>query len=209
MAAYIYGNDAIGSNVHNLCHVIDDVNRFGNLHEISTYEFENTLGHMKLWLRRCDKPLEQISRRVSELFHIQSQHWLDSNDSSFKPSVKYPFKATTTPNIVRYKEIDIRKNVILSSRKFGDKFFLTYRNAIVEMDHIIEYNNSFLLFGTTVNNLGNFFSEPLSSSHLNFFLSDGTKLDSHYYPIHSIKCKLLCLSYGEKSVFLPLLHSFD
>lgn len=36
----IYGIDDIGSNVHNLSHIVDDVNRFGNLSEISTYEFE-------------------------------------------------------------------------------------------------------------------------------------------------------------------------
>lgn len=114
---FIYGIDAIGSNVHNLCHVIDDVKRFGNLNEISTYEFENALGQMKLWLRRCDKSLEQIARRISESHNIENRHWLDPNDNVFLPSVKYQLNGNS------YKHINIKPNVILSSRKLGDKFF--------------------------------------------------------------------------------------
>lgn len=43
----IYGEHTIGSNVHNLCHVANDVRRFSELGTTSTYPFENCLGMMK------------------------------------------------------------------------------------------------------------------------------------------------------------------
>lgn len=41
---HIYGKDSISSNVHNLCHVVDDVLKFGPLPNISSYPFENFFG---------------------------------------------------------------------------------------------------------------------------------------------------------------------
>lgn len=204
----IYGEDEISSNVHNLCHVVDDVKRFGNLNEISTYEFENTLGQMKNCLKRCDKPLEQIVRRISEAFLIDRQQWHDENELIFLPSVKYSFKVASS-RVERYKQIIYRENIILSSRKFGDKFFLTHENEIVEMDHVVSHNNTFLIFGFALKNNGNYFTHPYDSTFLNIFLSDLQKENSRYYPINSIKCKLVCLSYKTDHVLMPLLHSLD
>lgn len=203
----IYGIDEIGSNMHNLNHIVDDVNRFGNLNNISTYEFENTLGQIKLLLRRCDKPLEQISRRITESFNIKKQNWLDQKD--FKPSVQYAFEDLNRPNIECYKQIYFKKDVRLSSRKFGDKFFLTHENEIVELDHIIRYNNSFRIFGFSLKNKGPFFSQPFSSTYINIFLSDLEKQNSKYHNVESIKCKLICLSYKTNYVLIPMLHSLD
>lgn len=68
---YLYGEHSISSNFHNLIHVVDDVERFGNLNKISTYEFENSLGHIKSKLKLYNKPLEQIARRMIELANVQ------------------------------------------------------------------------------------------------------------------------------------------
>lgn len=159
----IYGIDEIVSNIHNLTHIADDVNRFGNLSEFSAYEFENTLGKMKNCLKRCDKPFEQISRRVTESFLIDNQKWIE--EKKFHPSVKYSFKHPTNPNVTCYKQINFRENVILSNRKFGDKFFLTNDNEIVEMHHAID--DSFQIFGFSLKNKGCFYIKPCSSHFLN------------------------------------------
>lgn len=63
----LYGMGSITSNVHNLTHVTNDVRRFGTLLSISSYPFENCLYGLKLRLRTCNRPLEQVSRRIAEL----------------------------------------------------------------------------------------------------------------------------------------------
>lgn len=60
----LYGDHSIGSNVHNLEHVVEDMqrNKVGNLIEISTYKYENSLRMLGLQLKHGRLPLEQISR---------------------------------------------------------------------------------------------------------------------------------------------------
>lgn len=53
---HLYGEQTISSNVHNLCHLLDDIRRFGNLNTISAYPFESYLGLMKNKLRAMKKP---------------------------------------------------------------------------------------------------------------------------------------------------------
>lgn len=201
----IYGRDSIVSNVHNLCHIVDDVERFGNLNNISTYEFENALGQLKLWLRRCDKPLEQISRRIIEHCSINQQNWKPPNIDIFSPSVKYSLEGEAGV----YKHLNIKPNVILSCRKYGDKFFLSKSNEIVELNYIVEHNGSFTIVGDILNNDGNFFNEPLSSQHLKIYLSAGKKIGKKEFSLECFESKLICLTYQENFVFVPLHHSFD
>lgn len=63
----LYGIDSIGSNVHNLCHIVDDVKRFGILPKISTYPFENMLFFIKNLLRSGRLPLSQVANRLTEM----------------------------------------------------------------------------------------------------------------------------------------------
>lgn len=57
----IYSEDYITSNVHNLTHLVDDVERFGELEPFSAYPFENALGKMKRILRSGNRPLAQVA----------------------------------------------------------------------------------------------------------------------------------------------------
>ncbi|CAH1125480.1 unnamed protein product [Ceutorhynchus assimilis] len=68
----IYGIDAISSNVHNACHVVNDVKKFGSLPEISSYPFENFLGHLKTLLHTGNRQLPQLAKRVIELSKFNS-----------------------------------------------------------------------------------------------------------------------------------------
>lgn len=86
----LYGIDSISSNVHNLAHVVSDVRRFGNLNRIDAYKFENCLYGLKLKVRNCNKPLEQISRRITEL-NLDCRHPIDIAtilfDQNFPPDM--------------------------------------------------------------------------------------------------------------------------
>lgn len=54
----IYGIHSISSNVHNLIHIFDDVNRFGHLNSLSTYPFENRLNFLKSRIKQKYLPLQ-------------------------------------------------------------------------------------------------------------------------------------------------------
>lgn len=115
---HLYGINSIGSNVHNLVHVFEDVEQFGSLNELSTYPFENRLNFLKNRLKQPNLPLQQISRRIIELtvdhntlFGIPNLNF-QANDVPL-PIVKFPYKLNN--NLV-YREIVINSNFTLSTR---------------------------------------------------------------------------------------------
>ena len=54
-------------NIHNLIHLRDDVRKFGPLDAFSAFPFENHLQTIKHLLRKHDKPLPQVIRRLLEI----------------------------------------------------------------------------------------------------------------------------------------------
>ena len=68
----IYGPEFLSYNTHNLIHLPDDVLRFGSLPNFAAYPFENYLQVLKKMLRKCDRPLQQIVRRVTELENVKT-----------------------------------------------------------------------------------------------------------------------------------------
>lgn len=198
----LYGIDSIGSNVHNLCHIVNDVKRFGNLNQISTYPFENCLGHLKSKLRRCNKPLEQISRRIYEM---DSTDLFNNFEITEMPLVKFP--RGTNPET--YEFICLGPRIHLSTRNSADCWFLTKDRKIVEMIYVSEIQNKYFIYGRSLKTSTDFFTQPFSSSRIDIYESNGENNEASYFAIDAIKAKLLCLKYDKVLVSIPLLHTLD
>lgn len=63
----IYDSQFLIYNVHILCHLSNDVEKFGPLDNYSAFPFENYLSSLKDLVRSPHKPLEQIFRRLKEI----------------------------------------------------------------------------------------------------------------------------------------------
>lgn len=201
----IHKESSITMNIHNTSHVVDDVETFGPLDTISAYEFENTLHHLKLRLKQCNSPLQQIARRISELANA-------SKVSILKPVPEYPqcdHQFADFDDDAAFKQVQFKKNAMLSSRNSNgkDKWFLTQDNKIVEFHFIIKKRSSFIIRGSALKNTQHFFEKPFNSKHLNIFQSDGKLNDFQYYALNEIKAKMFCLPYKNMWVFVPLLHT--
>lgn len=83
----LYGIDHFSSNLHNLCHLVDDVRKFGPLDTISAYPFESKLYFIKRLLRTGKQPLNQVANRISELQEVGLL-----NELTKKKSVPFEFK---------------------------------------------------------------------------------------------------------------------
>ncbi|XP_037512216.2 uncharacterized protein LOC119388952 [Rhipicephalus sanguineus] len=66
----LYGSKQLVYNVHTLSHLAEQCLVHGPLDEFSAFPFENHLGKMKKLLRSSNKPLSQLSRRLSEMRHL-------------------------------------------------------------------------------------------------------------------------------------------
>ena len=62
----LYGEENVVYNVHNLLHICDDCERFGNLDSISCFKFESYLGSLTRLIRKPNHILVQLINRLHE-----------------------------------------------------------------------------------------------------------------------------------------------
>ncbi|KAG1693759.1 hypothetical protein GQR58_006991 [Nymphon striatum] len=124
----LYGDDQYTYNVHGLVHLSNDVSRFGELDQFSSFVFESYLGKLKKLVRKPQYPLQQVIRRLSE------KHGLCKTKADIPPegivkknhnhgprvqeySVYRQFEQLRLPDI--YLSIHRGDNCILSNEKVG------------------------------------------------------------------------------------------
>ncbi|XP_053667904.1 uncharacterized protein LOC128718284 [Anopheles marshallii] len=115
----IYGERYVNSNVHNVQHVYEEVQRFGSISSLSTYPYESKLHHLKRLIRSGWKSLEQAVNRLSEL---------DEFFASRAPSM------IKLPSIIRKDKITtahVRPNFIIQDNP-RNCWFLTKDENIVQ-----------------------------------------------------------------------------
>lgn len=202
-----YGLDTITSNVHNLSHIVDDVETFGDLSQISAYKFENSLHQLKMLVKQCNKPLEQAVRRLCEI-DLQAKPVSLSN--IFNPKVFNKFNHPNFPNNIVFRRIMFKPNTSLSN-DIKNQWFLLKDDTIAKFECAYKIENKYLIRALPLNGSSkqNFFTRPFNSSHLNIFLSNIEEEPAQNYELNDIKAKLFCLPYGNEFVFMPLLHSLD
>lgn len=207
----IYGRHNVGSNLHNLVHIIEDMENcnVGNLMEISTYKFENALRMLGLKLKHTNRPLEQIVCRTIEQNKLESNsQFNESQSTQFEQKVSYPF---ILGNLKVFKNIEIAPNIILSSRNSNNSWFMTKSKEIVKLEYI-ESNNGleFKLHGKKIKEKNMFFKSPLNSINLDIFECDNeVESDLKSFNLECIGAKMMCISCKNKIVFIPLLHTLE
>lgn len=210
---HLYGEGAIGSNVHNLIHVTEEMieHNIGNLERFSTYKYENCLRLLGMKLQSCNRPIQQISRRLIESALITKHE--NFHEEQFQLSVKYELPTAdqhNRNNVKVYNHINIGPGIFLSSRKQGDQWFLTRTGDVVKMKHAIKIQNTYRILGFSLVHKSPFFHQPLTSTRLNIYMSNGElNNEASTYEIHTIAAKMICLEYKSSFVYMPILHSLE
>lgn len=204
----IYGIHSVTSNMHNLCHVTDEVERFGELNSISAYAFENELHHIKLRIKQCNKPLQQTARRFSELSN-RSTHISFDFDAHKKciPEIKDAFRLASLPHFQVFKQVHFRDFIL--SKSSGNEWFLSRENEIVQFEYALINDNKIILHGAPLKTKRDFFKQPFSSRYINIHISDCEKIDPKNFEVSSIKAKLFAIPFENEYVFIPLLHTLN
>lgn len=204
----IYGRHNIGSNVHNLVHIIEDMQNcgVGNLMEISTYQFENALRMLGLKLKHTNRPLEQIVCRTIEKNKLESNSQVNERSKQFEPEISHRFNYRDR---TVFKNIQLAPNITLSIRNSNDSWFMTKSKEIVKLEYID--GHEFKLYGKKIKEKQMFFSSPINSMKIDVyecmfeFESDLTS-----YCIQSVEAKMMCLSSTQnRIVLIPLLHTLE
>lgn len=194
-----YGEQYLTSNVHNLQHIVDEVERFGPLSTISAYPFENALQRLKHLLRSGWRSLEQAVNRLSE---IDTKEYYTTHKS--KPRQQnYPGVRICGGK----KVIDVNASCFLNDSE-RNGWFLTHENQIVRFDQVSE-SPQLQINGKVLKSKEDFFVYPFVSSFLNIYVGIKKSLSNTIsnFSCSDIKCKLVAVQFRDNYVFIPLVHT--
>lgn len=201
----LYGEENMIYNVHNLIHLSDDAKRYGPLDSFSAFPFENHLHSLKKLLRKFEKPLQQIHRRISEK---NTANELRTQNTALQYPIlisrnknNLPFGCYDSCNALKFSDFK------LSCSKDADRYCFLKNNKIVAVRFIGMQNGNPIIIGQEFKNCAPFPLYPCDSTSMNVFLVSDDFTELKLFPTTDILRKAVLLPWGGKSLVLPLLHS--
>lgn len=199
----IYGRRFVTHNIHLVIHLPNDVRKYGSLDVFGAYRFENHIGKLRQLLRKGEKPLQQIDRRIQEMKYLNVEVPKKIEGVAFQDISNHYVNDSSTISIFRR-----------NSAKIKDSYVLTKNNEIVRAFSfaVDELKGNFLL-GKKCNILRNLFENPTPSSNFNIGLFEEVSSDHvnlEWWPFDIIKSKICKVEFSQNEhVFLPILHSYE
>lgn len=204
----IYGNDAIVYNVHGLIHLPLDVQQCGSLDHISAFPFENHLQKMKKLVRKPERPIAQIIRRLSEQSFAGT--CMTSGQGSglpLGPLKKHHFDGPVPDGLDvkgQYGQLDTDQWTMKVSR--GNNIFLI-GDDICMIDNIIECISGVYVVYRVFSDKKVFFTYPFSSDLLNMYCVSQAIGPIKYAELSAVTRKCIALPHRRDFVVMPLLFT--
>ncbi|XP_041859966.1 uncharacterized protein LOC121651668 [Melanotaenia boesemani] len=204
----IYGNENIVYNVHGLIHLPLDVQQFGSLDRISAFPFENHLRKMKKLVRKPERPIAQIIRRLSEKRFAGTCTPPDQDSGLALGSLKKQHFDGPVPDGLdvqgQYGQLDTDQWTMKVSR--GNNIFLIGDDICV-IDNIVECISGIYVVYRVFSDKKDFFTYPFSSDLLNIYSVSQALGTIKYAELSAVRRKCIALPYRRDFVVMPLLHS--
>lgn len=208
----IYGKHRVSSNVHGLTHLVDDVKRYGCLDSFAAWKFENFMRIIKGFIRKGDRPLQQLYLRYDE----RTKHYNIVNRKLEQCCTLIPAqyskhkKGPLTLNCYD-PQYNVAKNdfFTLNCKKFGHTCFGTKCSEIISVKNIA-FNkelNDFVAIGQKFTARTESYLKPCKSSELGIYKVK--QLSSlKMWPLSELIVKYYIMPYSEESyIVVPLIHN--
>lgn len=202
----LYGEEYISHNVHNLLHLCNDVRRFGPLDMFSAFPFEKHMQNLKRMVRKGNKPVQQIVKRIHEHNYVST-----SREIIFAQHPKLHIEHSNgpfLPNMIplkQFKKIEV-SNFVLSITEPDNCCCLSNNIIIIVRNETVTIGNSITILGQTFLNKKQLYSSACDSCVLGIYICSNLE-PLHSWPMNAVcyKCVKLNTS-GSEQVVLPLLH---
>ncbi len=186
----VYGTDEVVFNVHQVIHLAEEYKAFGPLDNISAFPNENYLGGLKRLVRKPDRPLQQVVKRLSKMLPKESYQ---SNDESHLSSSSKELKKAHFSDCVL-------------SPKQGDNC-IKIDTDIALIKDIIKQNESVLLVCQRFRKTESLYTYPCDSSAIGCHRVSVLQENTELVALSCVKQKYVLLPENENRFFaIPLLH---
>jgi len=207
----IYGKENVTFNVHALLHIAKDVKKYGPLDKFSAFCFESYLCSIKKLIRKGDKPLQQIARRLTEYELLRDDiHKTETKKDNRFQAEKQHFRKNSNLAQQREKQYKILKTDSWSINIDDDRnnTIMLRDSLVIKVLNIIKKENQLYIIGQKYLNARDLFTIPgLKSSVLGIcIVSEAGEIDCWTY--EAISCKILKVACTTGFISYPIIHTF-
>lgn len=206
----IYGEQSVTYNVHNLIHLAKDVENYGPLESFSAFPFKNYICSLKKFVRKGEKPLEQIARRLAEHEYIVDikNNCIKMENMISVDKVHYNGTVTNSRQFdCQYKMLSINSWSINVSDRRNNCIMLS-DGTIINVLNIAKSNNILYLIGKRCLKKKNLFSlEDFYSGSLNINVVEECNVIEDW-PCNLIRAKIFKIPCETGFITYPLNHTF-
>lgn len=176
----IYGQSFIVYNVHNLLHLVDDVENYQcSLNDICAFPYENELHKIKQLVRSSNNPVSQVFKRLAEKKMFNESKVTEANHRIYI-STKY-------------------KNNCFMLKNEDFVFLRKLKNDVYYECDVLRQSQT-----------ENFFTEPCNSKLINIvFMKNKSNLKKKVIHLEQLHRKVIKLPYKDGVVLVPVVHDIS
>ncbi|XP_036144423.1 uncharacterized protein LOC118646174 isoform X1 [Monomorium pharaonis] len=203
--AILYGSQHISHNIHALIHLADDVRKFGTLDTFSAFGYENYLRKIKQFVRKAERPLQQIHNRLTELEYCLSfkkEHRKIGVHETYNAGPILP--GINSPQYSTFSRTDFILFIHSPNNCCG-----LNDGTIVFIENIATNTaNDLCIIDRKFIGLSDLYTEPCNSSLLGIYKSEGYD-NLSAWPLTAVMMKYTKFNLCNSKTFalLPLLHN--
>lgn len=203
----IYGKKYVSFNVHNLLHLADDVKQFGSLDTFSAFAFESYISSLKILIRKGEKPLQQISRRLEEYNYLTSN--VLKNEYHMQFTRKHQDGPLTNERDYQnqYKVLRHRSLYVNCDSQSNDCVILKDGSIIAVHNFATSETESYII-GQQLDVNGSLYELPCTSEIIGIkFVTTNSHIRS--WLCEEINAKAYKIRHGGKTIIFPILHTIN
>ena len=191
----IYGKGFASYNIHGALHIVLNVLKYGPLPSFSAYPFENFMQILKKLLRKDDRPLQQVVKRIFEIMKVLAGRNVQKrsvNSKSFgKEHTAGPIPHYLSNGAKQYETIELGPWYICPSSLADCCVYVKVdgKISVVDVCNIVACPRGQFIVGRKFTVLENLYSYPLESKKINEFKVSKLGRNIEYWPLSSIYCK--------------------
>uniref|UniRef100_A0A1Y1K7P0 DUF4806 domain-containing protein n=1 Tax=Photinus pyralis TaxID=7054 RepID=A0A1Y1K7P0_PHOPY len=198
----LYGKEQVSYNVHNLIHLPDSVDTFGNIDSFSAFPFESYMQTIKKMVRKSEKPLQQIGNRVHEL----TSRIVDRHNDQELPVMQYPIVHHNNILTNTHKML-ITKEYIVIANSVANQCVRVQGGVYIFTELIGYHENSLVIVGKVFEKVNNFYTHPIESKLLGIVLLENLSQTTGIWHVTDISEKMFTISINKGTyAAFPLLH---
>jgi len=200
----LYGSAYVSHNIHGLTHLADDVRRFGHLDKFSTFKYENYMQFLIKLVRKGEKPLQQLSRRYSELTDVAREKKPLRNEFSGR-HLDGPLPADcSNPQFCRFQ---MAENILMETSEPNNCCQMQDGSIVIVRNFSYSRTGKqMVVVGQKFLSVKDLYKYPLPSSKLGIhFVTTLSSLQT--WPVKWVRKKMYRVPLQEGFSVVPLLHS--